>query len=112
MKKILEALGIGSETVSSKEGAQVALSGLDDALVKVNGTRATLGALQNRLTSVIQNLEVTDENFSEANSRIRDVDVASETAELTKNQILNQAGISVLSQANQAPNYALQLLNG
>lgn len=108
----LEALGLGAESVASKEGAQLALEKLDNALVQVNGSRANLGALQNRLQSVVQNLGVTEENFSEANSRIRDVDVAAETADLTKNQILNQAGISVLSQANQAPNFALQLLNG
>ena len=100
------------ENVASKEGAQLALANLDEALVKINGSRANLGALQNRLTSVVQNLEITDENLSEANSRIRDVDVAAETAKLAKNQILNQAGVSVLSQANQAPNFALQLLNG
>ncbi|MCO4753804.1 MAG: flagellin FliC, partial [Bacteriovoracaceae bacterium] len=86
------------------------LQRLDDALVQVNGFRAELGALQNRLTSVTNNLGVTEENFSQANSRIRDVDVAAETAKLTKNQILNQAGVSVLSQANQAPNFALKLL--
>lgn len=108
----IEALGLGTESVSSKEGAQMALSRLDDSLVQVNGVRAQLGALQNRLTSVIQNLGVTEENFSEANSRIRDVDVAAETADMTKNNILNQAGISVLAQANQAPTYALKLLNG
>jgi flagellin len=108
----LDALGIGAETVSSKQGAQLALAKLDNALVRVNGSRANLGALQNRLTSVITNLGVTEENFSEANSRIRDVDVASETADMTKNNILNQAGISVLAQANQAPNYALSLLQG
>jgi flagellin len=108
----LESLGLSAETVSSKQGAQLSLSSLDDALVKVNGVRATLGALQNRLTSVIQNLGVTEENFSEANSRIRDVDVAAETADMTKNNILSQAGVSVLAQANQAPNFALKLLNG
>lgn len=108
----IESLGLTSETVASKEGAQLALSRLDDSLVHVNGVRAQLGALQNRLTSVIQNLGVTEENFSEANSRIRDVDVAAETASLTKNNILNQAGIAVLAQANQAPTYALKLLNG
>lgn len=108
----LDSLGLSAEAVSSKQGAQIALERLDDALVKVNGVRANLGALQNRLTSVIQNLGVTEENFSEANSRIRDVDVAAETADMTKNNILNQAGVSVLAQANQAPNFALQLLNG
>jgi len=106
----LENLGISGEMVSTKEGSQMALSKLDDALVQVNGQRAELGALQNRLTSVIQTLGITDENFSEANSRIRDVDVADETAKMTKNQILTQAGTSVLAQANQAPNYALKLL--
>ena len=106
----LESLGLSGEGVSSKEGAQMALSKLDDALLQVNGSRANLGALQNRLTSIIQNLGVTEENFSEANSRIRDVDVAAETAAMTKNQILTQAGISVLAQANQAPNFALKLL--
>ncbi len=107
----LDSLGLSAETVSSKQGAQLALQRLDDALVSVNGVRANLGALQNRLTSVIQNLGVTEENFSEANSRIRDVDVAMETADMTKNNILSQAGVSVLAQANQAPNYALRLLD-
>lgn len=106
----LESLGLSGELVSTKEGAQMALQRLDDALVKVNGNRAELGALQNRLTSVISTLGITDENFSEANSRIRDVDVAQETAKMTKNQILAQAGTSVLAQANQAPNFALKLL--
>jgi len=107
-----QALGLTSESVSSKEGAQLSLAALDDSLVMVNGVRAKLGALQNRLTSVINNLGVTEENFSEANSRIRDVDVAAETAAMTKNNILSQAGTAVLAQANQAPNFALKLLNG
>ena len=106
----LADLAISGEMVSNKESAQMALRKLDDALVQVNGNRATLGALQNRLTSVIETLGITEENFSEANSRIRDVDVAKETAAMTKNQILNQAGTSVLAQANQAPNFALKLL--
>ena len=107
----LEALGITAESVATKESSQLALSSLDDALVNVNGVRANLGALQNRLQSVVNTLGITEENFSEANSRIRDVDVAQETADLTKNQILTQAGTSVLAQANQAPTYALALLN-
>ncbi len=106
----LEELGLTGEAVSSKEAAQLSLSKLDDALVQINGSRAELGALQNRLTSVVQTLGVTEENFSQANSRIRDVDVASETADMAKNQILAQAGTSVLAQANQAPNFALKLL--
>lgn len=108
----LKALGLDVDGVSTKEGAQNALKKLDDALVHINGTRANFGALQNRLQSTSNNLEVSDENLSAANSRIRDVDVASETADMTKNNILLQAGISVLSQANQSPNTALKLLNG
>lgn len=106
----LESLGISGEMVANKESAQMALRKLDDALVSINGNRAELGALQNRLTSVIQTLGIAEENFSEANSRIRDVDVAKETAALAKNQILSQAGTSVLAQANQAPNFALKLI--
>lgn len=106
----LESLGIATEGISSKEGAQGSLQQLDDALVRISGHRAELGALQNRLTSVINNHEVNDENLSAANSRIRDVDIASETASMTKNQILNQAGTSVLAQANQSGNLALKLI--
>jgi len=106
----LESLGLHAETINSKEGAQMVLSKLDESLVRVNGNRATLGALQNRLQSTSNNLGITDENFSAANSRIRDVDVAAETADLAKNNILNQAGVSVLAQANQTPNFALKLL--
>jgi flagellin len=108
----LKALGLELDGVSTKEGAQGALKKLDDALVQINGVRANFGALQNRLQSTQNNLEISDENLSAANSRIRDVDVASETADMTKNNILLQAGISVLSQANNAPNTALKLLNG
>lgn len=111
LNSTLASLGLDGDTVTTKEGAQLALQSLDDALVRVNGFRAELGAVQNRLSSVVDNIGVTEENLSEANSRIRDVDVASETAELTKNQILTQAGTSVLAQANQAPNFALKLLS-
>jgi flagellin len=107
----LETLGLAIDGVSTKEGAQGALKKLDDALVHINGVRANFGALQNRLQSTQNNLEISDENLSAANSRIRDVDVAAETADMTKNNILLQAGISVLSQANQSPNTALKLLN-
>jgi flagellin len=106
----IESLGLTGESVANKEGAQLSLSKLDAALLRINGTRANLGALQNRLQSASNTLAITDENFSAANSRIRDVDVAAETADLTKNNILNQAGISVLSQANQAPSTALKLI--
>ena len=108
----LQSLGLEIDGVSTKEGAQNVLKKLDDALVQINGVRANFGALQNRLQSTQNNLEISDENLSAANSRIRDVDVASETADMTKNNILLQAGISVLSQANAAPNSALKLLNG
>ncbi len=106
----LASLGIVNETVASKEGAQNSLKTLDDALVKINGTRANFGALQNRLSSVVNTLSITDENLSAANSRIRDVDVAAETADLAKNNILMQAGTSVLSQANQTSQAALKLI--
>lgn len=104
------ALGLVGEGIANKEGAQLSLAKLDDALLRVNGTRANLGALQNRLQSASNTIAITEENFSAANSRIRDVDVASETADLAKNNILSQAGVSVLSQANQSPNFALKLL--
>ena len=106
----LEALGITGEAIANKEGAQLSLAKLDDALLRVNGTRANLGALQNRLQSASNTIAITEENFSAANSRIRDVDVASETADMAKNNILAQAGVSVLAQANQTPNFALKLL--
>ncbi|MFZ8999724.1 MAG: flagellin [Bacteriovoracaceae bacterium] len=106
----LAALGLTAESVSSKQGAQVSLKKLDNALVQINGVRANLGAVQNRLSSIINNLGISDENLSAANSRVRDVDVANETAELTRNNILVQAGVSVLAQANQYPSSALKLI--
>lgn len=106
----LASLALVGEGIATKEGAQLSLSKLDDALVRINGTRANLGALQNRLQSASNTIAITEENFSAANSRIRDVDVASETADMAKNNILSQAGVSVLAQANQAPNFALKLL--
>jgi flagellin len=106
----LAALGLAAESVATKDGAQLSLKKLDDALVNINGTRSELGATQNRLSSIINTLAIGDENLSAAKSRIRDVDVAAETADLTRNNILVQSGTSVLSQANQAPNLALKLL--
>lgn len=106
----IEALGLTGETIANKQGAQLSLSKLDSALVRINGTRANLGAIQNRLQSTGNNLQITEENFSAANSRIRDVDVAAETADLTRNNILSQAGVSVLAQANQAQSMALKLI--
>ena len=104
------ALGIDNVSLATKLGAQQSITVLDDALIRVNGIRAKMGAAQNRLQSVINNLSITDENISEANSRVRDIDVASETAELAKNNILVQSGVSVLSQTNNSPSIALKLL--
>lgn len=108
----IAALGLDADSVKTKVGAQNALEKLDKALIHISGNRANLGALQNRLQSTNNNLEISEENLSAANSRIRDVDVASETADMTKNNILLQSGMSVLSQANQSTNVALKLLNG
>jgi flagellin len=107
----LAALGLAQESVATKQGAQVTLQRLDDSLVRINGVRAGMGALQNRLSSTVNNLSISDENLNAANSRIRDVDVAKETADLTKNNILVQAGASVLAQSNQFPTVALKLLS-
>ncbi len=106
----LEALGLSAEAVSTKEGAQMSLGVIDQALTSVNAIRANFGALQNRLVSTSNNLLIADENLSAANSRIRDTDVAAETAEMARNSILMQAGVSVLGQANQAQQLALKLL--
>lgn len=106
----LESLGMTSESVSTKEQAQTSLDVIDKALVTVNAIRANFGAMQNRLQSTIQNIAISHENLSAANSRIRDADVAAETAELTRNSILMQAGVSVLGQANTMQQVALKLL--
>ncbi|MGF1468329.1 MAG: flagellin [Sandaracinaceae bacterium] len=101
----LAGVDIGSVT-----GAQNALAVIDQAISDVSSRRADLGAVQNRLGVTVANLASARENLSAANSRIRDVDVASETADLTRNNILLQAGVSVLAQANQTPSVALALL--
>ena len=105
------ALGVNLTSVADKASAQNSLSAIDSAIVSVSAMRADFGAIQNRLQSTIGNIAVSVENLSAANSRIRDVDVAEETAELTRNNILLQAGTSVLAQANQTSNTALSLLN-
>ncbi len=105
------AVGITSTTVvSTASGAQTALGALDSAISTVASLRATFGTVQNRLESTIRSLAVAIENTAAAESRIRDVDFASETAELTRNQVLQQAGISVLGQANVSTQSALSLL--
>ncbi len=100
----------GEVNVSDQTSAQKALDTLDTAIANVSSERANLGATQNRLQSTMNNLQVAVENTSAAESRIRDVDVASETAIMTRNNILTQAGTAILSQANQAPQAALSLL--
>lgn len=106
----LDALKLGGESVATKQGAQLSLAVIDDGLVRVNSIRADLGALQNRLQSTINNLAISDENLSAANSRIRDTDFAEEVSEMTKQNILMQAGISVLGQANNTNQSAVKLL--
>ncbi|MAX67938.1 MAG: flagellin [Bacteriovoracaceae bacterium] len=106
----LDALGLSDEAVDSKEGAQNSLEKIDSAIKTVSGQRAELGALQNRLITTSANLETSVENMSAANSRIRDVDYAEATAKNTQNNIMKQAGISVLTQANQTPQQALRLI--
>jgi flagellin len=106
----LDALKLGGESVATKQGAQLSLAVIDDALIRVNSIRADLGAMQNRLQSTINNLAISDENLSSANSRIRDTDMAEEVSEMTKNSILMQAGIAVLGQANSTNQSALKLL--
>ena len=106
----LGSMGVEGVSVSSKEGARESLESLDGAIEKVSGQRAMLGSLQNRLTSTSNNLQVYTENMSSANSRIRDVDYAEETAKQARNQILTAAGTSVLAQANVSGQNALKLI--
>jgi flagellin len=103
---------IDTVDLTTVEGAQSAINVIDGALAKIDRNRATLGAVQNRLNSTINNLSSVAENSSAARSRIRDTDFATETAELTRNQILQQAGTTILAQANQLPQAALSLLGG
>jgi flagellin len=107
----LMGLGLMNESISSKTGAQTTLDVIDQAIQQVSGMRANFGALQNRLVSTINNLNVSHENLSAANSRIRDTDVAEESAELAKQNILMQSSTSVLGQANQIQSLALKLLS-
>ena len=104
------ALGIEGFEFASKDGAREALEVLEEAQRSVNGHRATLGAIQNRLISTTENLGTAIENFSAANSRIRDTDVAASSAELARNQILLNGSVGVLAQANQAPAAASRLI--
>lgn len=107
---LAEEQSIDDVDLRSTAGAQSAISVIDGALAKIDKNRSTLGAVQNRLSSTVNNLSSIVENSSAARSRIRDTDFTVETAELTKNQILQQAGTSILAQANQLPQAALSLL--
>ena len=104
------SLGLNSLDIGSGGSTSTAITNIDAAINTVSSLRGSLGAVQNRLGSTINNLAVQVENLSAAESRIRDVDVAEETANLTRNQILQQASIAVLSQANAQPQAALSLL--
>ncbi|MDA8793348.1 flagellin [Bacteriovoracaceae bacterium] len=106
----LEALGITDVSLETKTSSQESLTNLDSAIQNISGQRAELGALQNRLVTTSQNLQTSVENFSAANSRIRDVDYAEATADNAKNNILSSAATSVLGQANSAGSAALRLI--
>lgn len=106
----LDSLAISELDVGTKDGSQQSLAALDGAIEKVSGQRAFLGAIQNRLISTSNNLQVNVENLSAANSRIRDVDYADATAQKAKNDILGAAGVSVLAQANMNGQNALKLI--
>jgi flagellin len=103
---------LSAASLSTVANAQTAIGVFDKAIQQLSQARAKVGASQNRMQVTISNLASSHENLSAANSRIRDVDVAEETANLTKSQILSQAGLAVLSQANQLPQSALSLLRG
>jgi flagellin len=97
-------------SVANVSSANDALQTIDFGLAQLSRIRGSIGAIENRFTSALASLSITSENLSAARARIQDADVANETAELTRNQILIQAGVSVLSQANQLPSLALKLL--
>ncbi|WP_217637486.1 flagellin [Desulfuromusa kysingii] len=101
---------INGVDISTREGAVSAISSVDSALATIGTIRGELGAIQNRFASTISNLQNVSENLSASCSRILDADIAMETSSMTKQNILQQAGISILSQANQMPQLALSLL--
>jgi flagellin len=103
-------LGINALDLSTRGGAQTALGLVDTAIQTVSAARSSFGAAGNRLESVVATIQTAAESLSAANSRIRDVDVAEETSKMARSQVLMQAGVSVLAQANQQPQLALKLL--
>jgi flagellin len=108
----VEESTVNTIDISTQDGADNAMVSLDFAIDQINGIRAELGAVQNRFESTIANLATTTENLQASNSRIRDADFAKESAELARTQVLQQAGLSVLAQANGRPQQVLQLLQG
>jgi flagellin len=106
----VDKLGLEELTVSTKFDAQKSLASIDTAIEKVSSVRGQLGAIENRLESTIKNTSISIENLSAARSRIKDVDIAEETSEMAKRNILMQAGTSMLAQANSVPKMALALL--
>ncbi|WP_372527678.1 flagellin, partial [Piscinibacter sp.] len=98
--------------LSTAANASSALSVIDSALSQVNGSRADLGAIQNRFSSTISSLQTTSENLTASRSRIQDADFAAETAALSRAQVLQQAATAMVAQANQLPQQVLQLLKG
>jgi flagellin len=106
----LEHLGLTDIDLSTKEGAKESIAKLDDAQNMVNGMRANIGAIQNRLVATVDILAVSEENLAAANSRIRDTDVAESSSELARSSVLQQAGVASLAQANQSTQLALKLI--
>jgi len=103
-------LSINANVIDTATNALAAITAIDSAINSLSGQRGVLGAFQNRLSSTVRNLATTRENLSASNSRIRDVDVATESVNMTRSQILMQAGTAVLAQANQLPGMALSLI--
>ena len=103
-------IGMDGVDLSTKEGAQQGLSQLDEAQNTLNGRRATIGAIQNRLTSSLDNLSTQSENMAAAHSQIKDTDMAKATAQVIQSQIMANAGVATLAQANQNQNVALKLI--
>jgi len=108
----ISALGISSTGVATFSASQSAIALIDSAISTIDSVRGDLGAIQNRFESTISNLNNVAENLTAARSRILDADIAQETSQMTKNNILQQAGVAILSQANQTPQLALSLLQG
>lgn len=106
----LDALGLTDMDFSKKDSARSSISAIETAQQNVNAMRANLGALQNRMTSTVDTLAITEENLAAANSRIRDTDVASSTSDMARNNVLLQAGTATLAQANQSTTLALKLI--